>query len=132
MPDQGTRKVVDEPGYTDAAAALGDRLHIFDQGNLGGSGGYARIMYEALRLTDSPYVLYMDDDIAIEPDSILRALALSRFAKSPCSSAVRCSICRTAVTCTAWVRPSTGTPSWDGGTVRRIRPRLRQIPTARP
>lgn len=83
MPDQGTRKVVDENGYTEAAAALGDRLHIFDQGNLGGSGGYARIMYEALRLTDSPYVLYMDDDIAIEPDSILRALAMSRFAKSP-------------------------------------------------
>ncbi|GAB04483.1 glycosyltransferase [Gordonia amarae] len=83
MPDQGTRKVVDEPGYTEAASALGDRLRIFDQGNLGGSGGYARIMYEALRLTDSPYVLYMDDDIAIEPDSILRALALSRFAKSP-------------------------------------------------
>ncbi|MDH3015229.1 MULTISPECIES: glycosyltransferase [Gordonia] len=83
MPDQGTKKVVDEPGYAEAAAALGDRLHIFDQGNLGGSGGYARIMYEALRLTDSPYILYMDDDIAIEPDSILRALAMSRFAKSP-------------------------------------------------
>ncbi|MGC4933178.1 glycosyltransferase [Gordonia sp. DT30] len=83
MPDQGTRKVVDEPGYPEAAAALGDRLHIFDQGNLGGSGGYSRIMYEALRLTDSPYVLYMDDDIAIEPDSILRALAMSRFARTP-------------------------------------------------
>lgn len=83
MPDQGTRNVVDESGYTEAAAALGDRLHIFNQGNLGGSGGYARIMYEALRLTDSPYVLYMDDDIAIEPDSILRALAMSRFARKP-------------------------------------------------
>ncbi len=83
MPDQGNRKVVDEPGYAAARAALGDRLHIFDQPNLGGSGGYARIMYEALRLTTSPYVLYMDDDIAIEPDSILRALALARFAKSP-------------------------------------------------
>ncbi|MFW0797590.1 glycosyltransferase [Gordonia sp. CPCC 205515] len=83
MPDQGTRKVIDEPGYTEAAAALGDRLHIFDQPNLGGSGGYARIMYEALRRTDSPYVLYMDDDIAIEPDSILRALAMSRFARTP-------------------------------------------------
>ncbi|GAA4742889.1 glycosyltransferase [Gordonia alkaliphila] len=83
MPDQGTRKVVDEPGYTAAAAALGDRLHIFNQGNLGGSGGYSRIMFEALRLTDSPYVLYMDDDIMIEPDSILRALAMSRFAKKP-------------------------------------------------
>lgn len=83
MPDQGTRKVVDEPGYEPAAAALGDRLHIFDQPNLGGSGGYSRIMYEALARTDSPYVLYMDDDIMIEPDSILRALALSRFAKKP-------------------------------------------------
>ncbi|GAB2658653.1 glycosyltransferase [Gordonia jinhuaensis] len=83
MPDQGTRKVVDEPGYAEAAAALGDRLQIFDQPNLGGSGGYSRIMYEALRQTDSPYVLYMDDDIVIEPDSILRALALSRFAISP-------------------------------------------------
>ncbi|EGD54099.1 glycosyltransferase [Gordonia neofelifaecis] len=83
MPDQGNRKVVDEDGYDLAAERLGDRLHIFDQGNLGGSGGYARIMYEALRLTDSPYVLYMDDDIMIEPDSILRALAMSRFAKTP-------------------------------------------------
>jgi len=83
MPDQGTRKVVDEAGYAEAAAALGDRLRIFDQGNLGGSGGYSRIMYEALRLTDSPYILYMDDDIMIEPDSILRALAMSRFAKTP-------------------------------------------------
>ncbi|RPA12367.1 glycosyltransferase [Gordonia sp. OPL2] len=83
MPDQGTRKVIDEPGYTEAAAALGDRLRIFEQPNLGGSGGYARIMYEALRLTDSPYILYMDDDIMIEPDSILRALAMSRFAKTP-------------------------------------------------
>ncbi|MFT3901393.1 MAG: glycosyltransferase [Gordonia sp. (in: high G+C Gram-positive bacteria)] len=83
MPDQGTKKVVDEPGFDEASARLGDRLHMFDQGNLGGSGGYSRIMYEALRLTDSPYILYMDDDIAIEPDSILRALALSRFAKTP-------------------------------------------------
>lgn len=83
MPDQGTRKVRDEPGFAEAAAILGDRLAIHDQGNLGGSGGYSRIMYEALKTTDSPYILFMDDDIEIEPDSILRALAMSRFAKSP-------------------------------------------------
>ncbi len=47
-------------------------------------------MYEALRLTDSPYVLYMDDDIAIEPDSILRALAMSRFARTPMLVGGRC------------------------------------------
>ena len=83
MPDQGTRKVRDEDGFDAAATALGDRLHMFDQPNLGGSGGYSRIMYEALEQTDSPYILFMDDDIAIEPDAVLRALALSRFAKSP-------------------------------------------------
>lgn len=83
MPDQGTRKVRDEPGFAEAAAILGDKLTIHDQGNLGGSGGYSRIMYEALKNTDSPYILFMDDDIEIEPDSVLRALAMSRFAKSP-------------------------------------------------
>ncbi len=62
---------------------FGDRLVIHDQGNLGGSGGYSRIMYEALKTTDSPFILFMDDDIEIEPDSVLRALALSRFAKKP-------------------------------------------------
>ena len=83
MPDQGDRKVRDHPDFEAASAALGDRLSIFDQGNLGGSGGYSRIMYEARRLTDSPYILYMDDDIEIEPDSILRALAFGRFATVP-------------------------------------------------
>ncbi|MCQ4120512.1 glycosyltransferase [Rhodococcus tibetensis] len=83
VPDQGTRKVVDEAGYEDAAAALGDRLVIHDQANLGGSGGYSRIMYEALKTTDCQHILFMDDDIEIEPDSILRALAMSRFAKTP-------------------------------------------------
>lgn len=83
IPDQGTRKVVDESGFAEAAAALGDRLAIHDQPNLGGSGGYSRVMYEALKTTDAEYIVYMDDDIEIEPDSILRALAFSRFAKSP-------------------------------------------------
>ncbi|MGU3291413.1 glycosyltransferase [Williamsia sp. M5A3_1d] len=83
MPDQGTKLVREQDGFDSAAAALGDRLRMFKQGNLGGSGGYSRIMYEALRQTDSPYILFMDDDIAIEPDSILRALAMSRFARDP-------------------------------------------------
>ncbi len=83
IPDQGTRKVRDEPGFTEAAAVLGDRLAIHDQANLGGSGGYSRVMYEALKTTSAEHILFMDDDIEIEPDSILRALAMSRFAKSP-------------------------------------------------
>lgn len=83
VPDQGTAKVRDHPGFAEAAAPLGNRLSIHDQPNLGGSGGYSRVMYEALKNTDCQQILFMDDDIRIEPDSILRALALSRFAKTP-------------------------------------------------
>ena len=81
--DQGNRKVVDHPDFAAASANLGTRLSIHNQPNLGGSGGYSRVMYEALKNTDCQQILFMDDDIRIEPDSILRALALNRFAKSP-------------------------------------------------
>ncbi|MQY26917.1 glycosyltransferase [Nocardia aurantia] len=81
--DQGTRKTVDEPGFAEAAAGLGGRLAIHDQPNLGGSGGYSRVMYEALKTTAAEYIVYMDDDIEIEPDCILRALAFARFARTP-------------------------------------------------
>jgi galactofuranosylgalactofuranosylrhamnosyl-N-acetylglucosaminyl-diphospho-decaprenol beta-1,5/1,6-galactofuranosyltransferase len=83
LPDQGTQKVRDAAGFDEAAAALGDRLRIIDQPNLGGSGGYARVMYEALGSTDCEQILYMDDDILLEPDSVLRAIAFSRFAREP-------------------------------------------------
>jgi len=81
--DQGTSKAKDHPGFASAAAALGDRLSVYNQPNLGGSGGYSRVMYEALKNTDCDQILFMDDDIRIEPDSVLRALAMNRFAKSP-------------------------------------------------
>ncbi|TRW88893.1 glycosyltransferase family 2 protein [Mycolicibacterium sp. 018/SC-01/001] len=81
--DQGTKKAKDHPGFAEAAAGLGNRLSIHNQPNLGGSGGYSRVMYEALKNTDCEQILFMDDDIRIEPDSILRALAMNRFAKVP-------------------------------------------------
>lgn len=88
MPDQGNKHPADEPGYDKATKHFAGRFFEFRQGNLGGSGGYSRIMYEALGdgeagAAKSPYILYMDDDIAIEPDSILRALAAARYAKTP-------------------------------------------------
>ena len=83
IPDQGRSKVRDQDGFVEAQAVLGARLRIIDQGNLGGSGGYARVMYEALANTGCEHILYMDDDIVLEPDSILRALAFSRFARQP-------------------------------------------------
>ena len=81
--DQGTSKAKDHPGFDASAAALGNRLTVHNQPNLGGSGGYSRVMYEALNNTECEQILFMDDDIRIEPDSVLRALAMNRFAKSP-------------------------------------------------
>ncbi|CAN5662521.1 glycosyltransferase [soil metagenome] len=81
--DQGNNKAKDHPDFPAAAAALSTRLSIHNQPNLGGSGGYSRVMYEALKNTDCEQILFMDDDIRVEPDSILRALAFNRFAKVP-------------------------------------------------
>ncbi len=83
IPDQGVNKVREQDGFAAAQAVLGDRLRIIDQPNIGGSGGYARVMYEALEAGDCEQILYMDDDIVLEPDSILRAVAFSRFARHP-------------------------------------------------
>ena len=83
VPDQGTDKARDQADFAEAVAPLGERLRVYDQPNLGGSGGYSRIMLEAVRATDCEQILFMDDDIEIEPDSMLRALAFSRFSRVP-------------------------------------------------
>ncbi|GAA1752751.1 glycosyltransferase [Aeromicrobium alkaliterrae] len=80
--DQGRKKVADEDGFTEAAAALGGRLRIIDQSNIGGSGGFARGMYEALE-EDYDYVLLMDDDVEVETESLPRMVAMAQLAKKP-------------------------------------------------
>jgi len=80
--DQGSVKVRDHPGFAAAAAALSDRLVVIDQPNLGGSGGFARGMMESLG-AGVEHVLLMDDDVRLEPDSVLRAHAFASAASSP-------------------------------------------------
>jgi galactofuranosylgalactofuranosylrhamnosyl-N-acetylglucosaminyl-diphospho-decaprenol beta-1,5/1,6-galactofuranosyltransferase len=81
--DQGNRKVRDDEGFADVADRLGDRLHLVEQGNLGGSGGFARAMYETLEHTDATHLLFLDDDVELEADSLHRALTFSRFTNTP-------------------------------------------------
>jgi galactofuranosylgalactofuranosylrhamnosyl-N-acetylglucosaminyl-diphospho-decaprenol beta-1,5/1,6-galactofuranosyltransferase len=83
MVDQGTKKAKDEPGFAEAAARLGDRLAVHHQGNFGGSGGYARVMHEALTTTKAERFVVMDDDVDVEPESILRLIAFGRWAQTP-------------------------------------------------
>jgi galactofuranosylgalactofuranosylrhamnosyl-N-acetylglucosaminyl-diphospho-decaprenol beta-1,5/1,6-galactofuranosyltransferase len=81
--DQGTDRVCDHPDFPAAAAALGDRLHVIDQGNIGGSGGFSRAMTETLDAGRSAYVLLLDDDVVAEPEGILRAVTFADLARTP-------------------------------------------------
>ncbi|AKT52390.1 glycosyltransferase [Arsenicicoccus sp. oral taxon 190] len=81
--DQGTEKVAAEDGFEEASAALGDQLRIVDQANLGGSGGFSRGMYEATTAGRSDYVILLDDDILMEPESITRLTTFADMARKP-------------------------------------------------
>ncbi|MGH4011065.1 MAG: glycosyltransferase, partial [Pseudonocardiaceae bacterium] len=81
--DQGSVKVRDHQRFATVAAPFGDRLVVIDQENLGGSGGFARGMLEALRTTGVEHVMLMDDDVRLEPDSVLRAHAFASATSSP-------------------------------------------------
>jgi galactofuranosylgalactofuranosylrhamnosyl-N-acetylglucosaminyl-diphospho-decaprenol beta-1,5/1,6-galactofuranosyltransferase len=82
--DQGAQRIADDPAFTAAQTALGDKLRVITQDNLGGSGGFSRGMLEALRADRSDYVLLLDDDIALtEPESILRLITFGDLARTP-------------------------------------------------
>ncbi|GAA4186513.1 glycosyltransferase [Gryllotalpicola kribbensis] len=81
--DQGTRLVSDEPGYAEVRDELGELLRIIRQPNLGGSGGFARVMAEAVERPAASAVMLLDDDVEVEPEGILRALRFHRHARTP-------------------------------------------------
>src|SRR5215217_4832967 len=81
--EQGKKKVVDHELFPLAEKSLGDLLVINEQGNLGGSGGYARGQLESLRKGTATYAMMMDDDVVCEPEGIIRAVTFGDLAKRP-------------------------------------------------
>jgi galactofuranosylgalactofuranosylrhamnosyl-N-acetylglucosaminyl-diphospho-decaprenol beta-1,5/1,6-galactofuranosyltransferase len=81
--DQGNSRVVDEPEFAAIDQAMGGKLRVLEQGNIGGSGGFARAQYETVTAGRSDYVLLLDDDIVAEPESILRAVTFADLASTP-------------------------------------------------
>ncbi|MBV8652718.1 MAG: glycosyltransferase, partial [Alphaproteobacteria bacterium] len=73
--DQGASAALG-PALDDIARTAGaPALALVQQDNFGGSGGFARVMLEALSSSDATHVLLMDDDAEIETESICRAVA---------------------------------------------------------
>ena len=81
--EQGKDKVVDSPELPAARESLGDLLRIIEQGNLGGSGGYARGQLESVRKGTATYAMMMDDDVVCEPEGIIRAITFGDLARRP-------------------------------------------------
>lgn len=81
--EQGKEKVVDSEYFPEALVALGDRLRIIEQGNIGGSGGFARAQYETLRAGRSTYALMLDDDVECETEGIVRAITFGDLSRRP-------------------------------------------------
>ena len=81
--EQGTQKVVDSPDFAKAQGSLGDQLRVIEQGNLGGSGGYARGQLESVRKGTATYLMCMDDDVVCEPEGIIRAVTFGDLARRP-------------------------------------------------
>lgn len=81
--DQGTDLVRAEPGFATVAKDLGSQLTYLRQRNMGGSGGFARGMYETVKAGKSDYTLLLDDDAISEPESIMRAVQFADYCTRP-------------------------------------------------
>ncbi len=83
--DQGTDTVDSREGFAEVAERLGDKLHYIKQPNLGGAGGFTRGLYEVAGSTETEHanVLFMDDDVLLEPDLVIRLTAFSNRAANP-------------------------------------------------
>ncbi len=58
-------------------------VRVLPNPNLGGAGGFARGLIEFRDKGWSTHVVFMDDDISLEPESIVRAISLFAYAASP-------------------------------------------------
>lgn len=59
---------------------LRDKLHIVEQENYGGAGGFVRGLLAARDL-DATHAILMDDDVVLEPEAILRTARLYALAR---------------------------------------------------
>ncbi|MGY1746342.1 glycosyltransferase [Blastococcus sp. SYSU D00695] len=83
--DQGSDRVDGRPRFADVAAALGDRLVYLTQPNLGGAGGFTRGLFEVAGVAGAEHanVIFMDDDILCEPETIARLNAFANVTVEP-------------------------------------------------
>jgi galactofuranosylgalactofuranosylrhamnosyl-N-acetylglucosaminyl-diphospho-decaprenol beta-1,5/1,6-galactofuranosyltransferase len=82
--DQGSDKIDASPDFPKVVKALAGKLTYIQQPNLGGAGGYSRGLLEAsTNHGDHVNVLFMDDDIWLEPDVVFRLSSFEQHTVKP-------------------------------------------------
>jgi galactofuranosylgalactofuranosylrhamnosyl-N-acetylglucosaminyl-diphospho-decaprenol beta-1,5/1,6-galactofuranosyltransferase len=83
--DQGHDTLESRSGFNEIQNVLGSKLCYIRQSNLGGAGGFTRGMYESTGIsgTDSAHILFMDDDIILEPDIVVRLTSFANCTAAP-------------------------------------------------
>nr|WP_242613163.1 glycosyltransferase [Herbihabitans rhizosphaerae] len=81
--DQGTDTVDSRPKFAEVSKALGDKLRYIQQPNLGGAAGFTRGLFETGRQAEHANVLFMDDDVLLEPDIAIRLTAFANRTSEP-------------------------------------------------
>jgi len=74
--------VVDQSG-NEEPERLTSRIEVVRQRNFGGTGGFARVMLEAMTSIGATHVLLLDDDIDIDPETVHRVHAFYRLSTRP-------------------------------------------------
>lgn len=81
--DQGTDTVQSRGDFDKVVGLYHGKLRYLRQANLGGAGGFTRGMYEISGKQQSNNVLFMDDDVLLEPETVLRMAAFANHATTP-------------------------------------------------
>ncbi|MEV4397333.1 glycosyltransferase [Nonomuraea sp. NPDC049607] len=83
--DHGADRLGECAGFEEVARRLGERLHYLVQANLGGAGGFTRGLVELAGdpATETMSALFMDDDVLLEPDVIIRLTAFGDHTAHP-------------------------------------------------
>jgi galactofuranosylgalactofuranosylrhamnosyl-N-acetylglucosaminyl-diphospho-decaprenol beta-1,5/1,6-galactofuranosyltransferase len=82
--NQGRKGLSAHPEFAGLLRRFGSKLRLIEQDNFGGAGGFTRGLLANLDDPDVTHAVLLDDDIDIEPDSLLRmarffAMATSDF-----------------------------------------------------
>lgn len=78
--------IADNSSSIDYEKIRDERIHVFPQGDFGGSGGFTRGLIEVIADKEKcnlTHIIMMDDDILLEPDSLERTYAFLQLIKDP-------------------------------------------------